>query len=299
MSPATPPTNGRVASTYVLERVRNVVSSLSTSELAVARLILERPLDFIDWSAAEVAKQSGTSGATVVRTCRRLGFEGIKDLRLTLARDLGPRLGQSTKAQGRTSELRELFERAAQSIGQMVTKENEGAFRRAVGCLHAANRVLVVSAGPTRILAEDFAFHLRLAGRQADYWSDAMVEVVVASQLTRKDVCVAVSSSGVNSLTVDAAQAARDSGAKVIAVTGFAYSHLADIATITLVASTFDYSTTSQFAINSAGLLLMLRALVIAMTSAPGKGSQANEQQALKGRGLLGRYVYRRMPGNE
>lgn len=76
-------------SSYILERVRSLIGTLSASELRVAQVILDQPHDVVNWSAAELGQHSGASGATVVRTCRRLGFAGLRDLRMTLACDLG------------------------------------------------------------------------------------------------------------------------------------------------------------------------------------------------------------------
>jgi RpiR family carbohydrate utilization transcriptional regulator len=293
--PAARPAN-EVAGSYTLERIRTVIGSLSASELRVARLILDRPYEFIEWSAAQLAEQSGTSGATAVRTCRRLGFSGLRDLRLTLARDLGwPTLGTRPGASTRHGPvIHELFEDAGRSISGMVTKETADAFKRAVDYLSGARQILVVAAGPTQVFAQDFAINARVIGKPVDFWPDAIMQTVLASQLNRKDVCLAVSSSGVNSLTIDAASTARSAGARVVAVTGFQRSHLADIATVTLVANTFDYSTKSQAAINSAGLLLMLRGLLIAMTDKDAAAGDPRGHAVLDAKQTMGRYVYRR-----
>jgi DNA-binding MurR/RpiR family transcriptional regulator len=183
----------------------------------------------------------------------------------------------------------------------MVTRETTAAFKRAVDQLAGAKRLLVVAAGPTQVFAQDFAVNARIIGYPADFWPDAIMQTVLAGQLNRKDVCLAVSQSGVNSLTIDAATTALASGAKVVAVTGFPQSQLVDIATTTLVANTFDFSTKSRAAINSAGLLLMLRGLVIALAERRDidAGSEAaSSHSVLDAKRTMGRYIYRRPPSS-
>jgi RpiR family carbohydrate utilization transcriptional regulator len=273
--------------------------SLSASERRVADAIVERPYDFLDWSAADLARESATSGATAVRTCRRLGFSGLRDLRLTLARDLGwPARGAGPKSSRRQKPLvQELFEDASRSLAEMVTKESAEAFRRGVEILAAARQILVVSAGPSTVFAQDFVYNARLAGLGAEFWPDVIMQTLAASRLSKKDVCLAVSASGVNNLTIEAAETAQSSGAKLVAVTGYRLSRLAELATVTVVADNFDYSTKSQAAINSAGLLLMLRGLAIATVGRSierGAGTARYLDDSVE---VLGQFTYRRAAG--
>ncbi|MGO1838580.1 MAG: MurR/RpiR family transcriptional regulator, partial [Candidatus Microbacterium stercoravium] len=74
-------------------RVRAAASALGPSEGRVAAVIMERPDEVVEWSAAEVAEAAGTSTATVIRACQSLGFRGFQHVRLELARSapLAPR----------------------------------------------------------------------------------------------------------------------------------------------------------------------------------------------------------------
>jgi RpiR family transcriptional regulator, carbohydrate utilization regulator len=259
--------NENVNHSYLLQEIRSVRESLSLSELRVADVILTQPYEFLQWSAADIALKSDTSGATVVRACRALGFSGLRDLRLTLARDLGYPDSARSDGDGEvgTSFVSQLFEDASRSLSSMVTGETAEDFARAVACLGQAHRILAMAAGPSHVLAQDFANSARVAGYPVECWSDAMMQMIVASQLGENDVCLAVSHTGVNALTIKAAEAAAAAGAKVVTVTGYRRSRLVDIATVALVANTFDFSTPNQATVNSAAMLLFLRGLVTSM----------------------------------
>lgn len=286
-------------SSYTLERIRSMNGTLSASERRVAAAILDHPYDFLDWSTADLARESGSSGATAVRTCRRLGFTGLRDLRLTLARDLGWPISVSRPASSRRQNplIQELFEDASRSLASMVSRQSAAAFKTAVEAIVAARQVLVTAAGPSTVFAQDFAFNARLAGLHAEFCPDVIMQMVAASKLTSKDVCLAVSASGLNALTIEAAETAREHGAKLIAVTGYRHSRLAELATVTIVVQNLDYTTKSQAAINSAGLMLMMRGLVIASVSRSiekGDGSAAYLEDSIE---EAGKFSYRR-PGS-
>jgi RpiR family transcriptional regulator, carbohydrate utilization regulator len=284
-----------------MERIRSMIGSLSVSERRVAQSIVDHPFDFLDWSTEELATQSKTSGATAIRACRRLGFSGLRDLRLTLARDLGwPVVPKTTgHASSHVPLIATLFDDASRSIATMVTKQSIDAFKKGARLLGAAEKILVVANGPSSTFGQDFVYWSRIGGCPTEFWTDTIMQTVVASQLGRKDVCVAVSASGQNALTIDVVEKARATGAKVVAVTGFGLSRLAEIATVSIVAETFDYSTISQTAINSAGVLLMLRGLAIAIDRRDDRESSAGASLGIA-QGVVDQFSYRHptAPGN-
>lgn len=291
-----------LAASYALERISSIKGGLSPSEQRVAQAILDRPHDFLEWSAADVARESGTSAATAVRTCRRLGFRGLNELRLTLARDLGwpapgaQPAGRAAARPGGSSLLRQLFDDASRSFQSIVTRDTTEAFRRAAEYLAHARRVLVVASGPSTIFAQDFVYNARMGGMEAEFWPDVIMQTLAASKLTRNDVCVAVSASGLNALTIEAAEKATEHKTKLIAVTGYHLSRLAELATVAVVADNLDYSTKSQAAINSAGLLLMLRGLVIAAINRTIEEGVGSPRTIDESRHVMGQFVYRQ-PG--
>jgi DNA-binding MurR/RpiR family transcriptional regulator len=266
-----------------------MIGGLTASELRIAQTILDHPNEVLNWTASEIAAHAGTSDATAVRTCRRLGFTGLRDLRLTLARDLGwPSSPAAALGSGKAQPfIQELFTAAAESIATMMNAKSASGFSRGVKLLASAERIIVVANGPSTVFAQDFVYAARIAGRSAEFWSDTIMQTVIAAQLGRRDVCVSISASGINALTIDVTEAAAAAGAKVLAVTGYGLSRLTEIANASIVVETFDYSSVNQAAVNSAGLLLLLRGLVIAVAEKTGTTAPVMTEAA-------GRFIYRR-----
>jgi len=72
----------------LLLKMKHLYTSLSKAEKLVIDQIILDPSKVIHLSVAGLAEQCGTSEATVVRACRRLGLEGYQDLKVTLAQDI-------------------------------------------------------------------------------------------------------------------------------------------------------------------------------------------------------------------
>jgi DNA-binding MurR/RpiR family transcriptional regulator len=123
-----------------------------------------------------------------------------------------------------------------------------------------------VSSGPTQALCVDVNGALNLGGRHTEFPVDAIAQQIAASNLGADDVCVAISTSGTNGLTIRAAETAGEAGATVVGVTCFAHSHLARLADIAVVLGMHRVAGMADTApVTGAALMLLLRALTTAV----------------------------------
>jgi DNA-binding MurR/RpiR family transcriptional regulator len=145
---------------------------MSPAEQRVARMFLQNREEVLFASAASLAEKAGTSDATVVRTTKTLGFNGMEELRQTLAAELK----QAVSISGRLSEtLRKVgddpttaFNMAldihANSIDKLRREVSTNAFARAVEMLGTARRIVLFGIGPSSALATYFAIQLNRFG---------------------------------------------------------------------------------------------------------------------------------------
>lgn len=73
----------------VLEVINEKYMELFPAEKKVVDAILKKPQNVVNYNAADLAKKSDVSVATIVRLCHHLGYEGYYQFRLLLSRDLG------------------------------------------------------------------------------------------------------------------------------------------------------------------------------------------------------------------
>ncbi|MBC2639809.1 MULTISPECIES: MurR/RpiR family transcriptional regulator [unclassified Rhodococcus (in: high G+C Gram-positive bacteria)] len=232
-SPSDPPVGA------TLSAIRALSPSLAPSERRVAEVCVARPGDVAWWSAADVAEHAGTSTATVIRACQNLGFKGFQHLRMLLLRDLGAAdpgtAGELPAEESGSGLVRAVFAELATELAGALAPLDGEAFERAVSALAAAERVLVIGNGASGPSAAAVAVRFILNGRHAEAPTDAVIQQLTAARLTSRDVCLAVSDSGLNSVTLRPVEAARAAGATVIGVTGYARSTLVEKSDIGLV----------------------------------------------------------------
>jgi DNA-binding MurR/RpiR family transcriptional regulator len=217
--------------------IRALIPSLIPSEALVAEALLSHVDDIADLSTARLAAAAGTSPATVVRTCQSLGYSGLSELRDSL-------LSEAAAASSPIADnpvaaaLDRTIAAGIEQIESMASIVDRDQFALAVDELAGARRVLVVTLSDLAALGHYAVFHFALVGRTAEAPSDVITLHALARLLQPGDVCLAIGHSGTNSLTIRIAQAARDAGATVIAVTSFARGALADLGHIHLAVGT-------------------------------------------------------------
>lgn len=148
-------------------------SKLSRSELAVAEYLAATPIDrLIFQSAEDIAAESGTSDATVIRAARRLGFSGLPELKRLSSRPMAmsvpttERLSQRFRATG--DDLANITKRIFATVHEIMTSSEEkldaGSVAQAVQLLENADSVWCLGIGRSEVEAKHCAIALSRIG---------------------------------------------------------------------------------------------------------------------------------------
>lgn len=228
---AEPPVGGTI------DHILSLMPTLLPSAQRAARICVERPRDVAGMSGADLAEAAETSAATISRMSQALGFRGFLHLRMLLVRDLGASAHRDdVPPEGTHGWLQAIADGAAVMLQSSLASLDEDAFDAAAETLAGARRVLIAGTGGSSAPAQAAAFAFATSGRPCEAPVDAVAQQLIARVLGPGDVCLAVSSSGANSVTLGIAEAAAAAGATVIGVTGFPRSALAEQAEFVLVA---------------------------------------------------------------
>jgi len=152
---------------------------LPPAVLRVAHYLNRNRVAVLANSAAELAVMIGTSDATVVRTVQALGFQGLGELRQSIATSFG---GDSAPLHHMHQTLEELTGKAgeaattaadlvidthAESLLQLQKAEARAQIHTAIVKLHPMERIVIYAAGPSKPLAEYLGILLGRHGQAA------------------------------------------------------------------------------------------------------------------------------------
>jgi DNA-binding MurR/RpiR family transcriptional regulator len=226
-----------------LVRVRGLLPALSRAEALVAGRVLEDPEGAAALTITELARECGTSEATVLRFCRTAGLHGYADLRIALAAeaarslsaDGAPPIGSDI---GPGEDLARVVEKIAwadaRAVEETAQQLDVAALERAVEAIAAARRIDVYGVGASAFVAGDLQQKLHRIRRTAFAWTDAHMALTSAALLERTDVAVGVSHTGTTIDIVEALREAGRRGATTVALTNFPRSPLAIAADVVL-----------------------------------------------------------------
>ncbi|HEX4077504.1 MAG TPA: MurR/RpiR family transcriptional regulator [Rhizomicrobium sp.] len=157
------------------DRVAFRLDKMSPAEQRVTRVLLESREEVLVASAAALAARAKTSDATVVRTVKSLGFEGMDELRRHLAtelkqsRTIASRLTETLREVGDDlhaafSATLDIHRDAIENLRRDITPKM---FRTAVHLITSAKRVVIFGIGPSSAIAAYFATQLSRFGIDA------------------------------------------------------------------------------------------------------------------------------------
>jgi len=153
--------------------------------LRVLRFIDHNRIVALASSAAELARRTRTSDATVIRAVQTLGFNGLPHLRQALTASLQ---ASGAPAEGMRRTLAEIGHSAERAISSVFDTHEDGIRKlrcavartqiaEAVSVLHPAERIVVFGIGPSAPLAEYVAFLLRRTGRKSEVLDRTGIEL--------------------------------------------------------------------------------------------------------------------------
>ena len=205
---------------HILDLIRSHLDEMFPAERKVAEYILAHPEDASRLNITELAELSGSSDATVIRMCKRLGFTGFYQMKLSLSTELGyiQLLGNEPDQEEvmDLSQLTKLFARNMIGLEQTV---DAGMLSECVDIIRGSDRVYFLAAGNSIPPAMDFSFRLSRIGIRT--LCSPVIETVLneISLGTSRETLVVLSHSGSSKQVIQGMELAKTRGMRIILLT--------------------------------------------------------------------------------
>lgn len=197
--------------------------SFFDSEKKIANCIMERKREVVDMNVAELAKSSGASEASVSRFCRRCGFKGFHQLKMTLAGELtdGEEISVSNDINRKdiAQSLQNILANKTEELKQTVAMMEPEQLDQILSVLLRARMLQVVAVGNTIPVALDAAFKFNQLGIPTVTGTILETQTAYSFNLGKKDVILAISNSGASKRICTLLEGAKENGVTVISVT--------------------------------------------------------------------------------
>ncbi|HEX3921771.1 MAG TPA: MurR/RpiR family transcriptional regulator [Streptosporangiaceae bacterium] len=222
----------------LLAHVRALTPNLAPAEQRVAAAVVHDPAGVAAMTISELAAACRTSGTTVIRFCRAMGFPGYPELRLALAaaaqagretgwEDIGSDIGPSDTLDEVIKKITHADARAVEETGAQLNAETLGTV---VDAVVRARRIDIYGVGASAFVALDLQQKLHRIERIVYAWPDPHSAVTSAALLRKGDVAIGISHTGMTADTIGSLAEARQQKATTVAITNFPGSPIARVA---------------------------------------------------------------------
>lgn len=206
----------------LLVKIRFLLPALPRAEKAFAQALWENPEAITHMTLAEIAKESGSSEASVIRFCKRMnyhGYSGLKEAFLT-AHEAHNTIQEEgiVETDDIHTILRKVFQSNVQTLQNTMVLANEG-YKEALELLVNAGSIHFLGVGDAYAACQFAFMKFSRLGIVCTCHSDVMLQYVTAQHLGPGDVAFAVSYEGRSRNVVQAMRLAKLRGASTIAIT--------------------------------------------------------------------------------
>ncbi len=221
-------------------RLRMMLPEMTPSETRITEILLEKAGEE-DFPIKQVAKLAHVSEAAVVKTAKRLGFAGFRELRaalhaysqqphVDLHRDIDPDDEAATIIQ-------KVFRTSIQALEETLAIIDVEGFKFAADLIHKARQLDFYGLGGSAQIARDVAHKFLRIGVRSTVFDDTHMMAMSASLLGPGDVVIAFSHSGRSSGVVEAVQIAKRNRARIITLSNYDSSPLAKLSDVVLLST--------------------------------------------------------------
>lgn len=277
-------TSHKINQSNTLLMISSIYTSLTKAEKKVADVVHANPEEAVMATVTDLAQQANVGETSVIRFCRKLGFRGYQEFKLSIAQDLVnvPAFSNVELEKGDDPH----------TVAHKVTLRNEtilkhtldlidpNQLKQAAQQLQAAKKIYVYGVGSSGITALDLHYRLMRLGMNAEVHRDSHIIAMSAALVKKGDVVFGISTSGSTKDLVDPIKEARENGADVICLTSHVRSPITAYANTVLLVPAREMPTEGGALSTKIGQIQLIDIVCTLLQMNNAKTSQALEKTA-------------------
>ena len=220
-----------------LIKIKTLYPEMTDSEKSIADFILNHPEEIYSLKIGNLARETGVSLPTVFRFTQTLGYDGFKDFKVNLVKDMAVGLNISIEdMDGNSLEnlTQNIFEIVEKNLKETRSLIDYDSLASAIKGIVNAKRLIFFAVSSSLSVAFDSYSKFLRAGFDCLYDSDTYTQRIRSTQCRKGDVVIGISFSGESIEVIECLKNARENGAMAICITTFMKSTITKFADIKL-----------------------------------------------------------------
>jgi DNA-binding MurR/RpiR family transcriptional regulator len=221
-----------------ITKLKTLYPQMTDAEKKIADYILGHPEEIYKLNIHDLAKINDVSFPTVFRFAKTLGFEGFKEFKVELIKDMAVGMSMfvdNPDYSSTESITRNVFEQDINNLKETLDLIDYEDLEKAVDIIVKAKRILFFAVSSSLSVAFDAYNKFLRAGITCYYVSDSYSQRIYSTQCAGSDAAIGISFSGESTEVVECLKNAKDKNAKTICVTTFMKSSITKFADVSLL----------------------------------------------------------------
>jgi len=214
-------------------KIRSMYSTFTDKEINLAEYILNNPSNIIHGTITQIANDLNLADSTVFRFCKKLGYDGYKDLKISMAsestesvkKDVHERV---SKSDNEKIILTKVFNSNIKTLEDSLKVTKEDDFIKAIDSIMSANKIEFFGFGGSNVIAMDGYHKFIRTGLQVSSQTDSHFQLMSASQLKKDDVAILISHTGYSKEILEILDITKQKDVTTICITDLTQSPLSE-----------------------------------------------------------------------
>jgi len=219
---------------------------LSMAERVVLDYLIENKAVLKNFNVEKIAEAAYTSPASVVRMCKKLGYNGFKDFKIDfILANAKVEIPENREYKDvilakDSNYAKAVIENNIRILEETLKLHDKDALHKAAAYIMKARKILIFGKGSSYLVCKDLEMKLRRINKFCVAQGESHEQLVDASFINSNDVVIFVSNSGTTKEIISAALVAKDNKAKIISIVKLGTSLLAELSDIVLYTSSLE-----------------------------------------------------------
>ena len=214
----------------ILYEIQKRYNGFSDKEKAIADYIMQYSDKINNINITDLAKETGTSGATITRFAKKIDCDNFVDMKIKL---------NSSKSDEDVNEEEGIFSYVYNYYNEVIERtksliDKESIFK-IVNEIKKARNIYIYGVGSSGLTGEEMGKRLMRMGFNVHSISDSHMMIINSSIVSKHDLVIGISISGETEEVIQALHRSKKNGAKTVSITSFegsAINNYADIMTL-------------------------------------------------------------------
>ncbi|MGL4848663.1 MAG: MurR/RpiR family transcriptional regulator [Clostridium sp.] len=224
----------------VIEVIKVKYDKFTNSEKRIGDYILKNYREFIELSSKEIGEKTDTSGATVVRFCKKIELDGLDKLKIELAKEIeneseieeiDPILHEDDSVKDIVKKVYSNVDIALKRTLELIDIDN---LEKILKEIRRAENIYIYAIGASSLSAYDLYHKFNRVNKRCFFNFDANMNLEFSAHTNQNDIAIAISYSGQSKEVNLAVENVKKNNTKVISIVKEGDSKLKSLSDYTL-----------------------------------------------------------------